>query len=89
MINKGVFPGPSGREPFRRAGTFKGRSANLEFVVIKHSVQGISNFSHRLHAGKVSGKASDKERQNNPTPNSTMSKLQGLAERGHTGETRP
>ena len=34
----------------------------------EHSVQGISNFRRRLHADKVSDKASDKERKINPTP---------------------
>ena len=43
----------------------------LEFVRSEHSVQGISNFRHRLH--------SDKERKVNPTPNLKMSKLQGRA----------
>src|SRR5205814_8797186 len=59
---------PTGGEPFRRAGTFQGFSVNVEFVMSEHSVQGISNFRHRLHSDKVSDKASDKERKINPTP---------------------
>ena len=31
--------------------------------ISEHSVQGISNFRHRLHADKVSNKVSDKERK--------------------------
>ena len=80
MINKRVLPGPTGREPFRRAGTFQGLSVNLEFVMSEHSVQGISNFRHRLHSDKVFDKASDKERKikpTKPTANSKMSKLHG------------
>jgi hypothetical protein len=67
MINKRVLPGPTGREPFRGAGTFQGLSVNLEFVMSEHSVPGISNFRRRFHPDKVSDKASDKERKINPT----------------------
>jgi len=78
-INKRVLPGSTGREPFRRAGTFQGLSVNVEFLMRQHSVQGVSNFRHRLHADKVSDKASDKERKINSSPNSKMSKLQSRA----------
>ena len=53
--------------------TFQGLSVNLEFVMSEHSVQGISNFRHRLHFDEVSDKVSDKERKINPTSNSKMS----------------
>ena len=79
MINQRVLPGLTGREPFRRAGTFQGLSVIVEFLMSEHSVQGISNFSHVLEADKVSDKAADKERKINPTPNSKMSKLQALS----------
>ena len=41
MINKRVLLWPTGREPFRRAGTFQGLSVNPEFVMSEHSVQGM------------------------------------------------
>ena len=87
MIHKRVLPGPTGREPFRRASTLKGLSVNLEFVMSEHSVQGISNFRHRRHSDKVSDKVSDKERKINPNFNSKMSKLQPALSRAQPQET--